>query len=349
MRADQTSTAPLMVLLLLPYSHSYYCGCGDFCQGKCRMAGPGHRENLTLYRVTPYNLSGLDNKNTGDPAGDLFFRLGDELWLRSFCRAHPELHYDRCEGGNWADAGLLNQNVYASFTVETDGSYGPYSECNPVDKNASNFQCAPNYCDCPRALSAVGFYNLSDVTWGPPALPHPYDMWKYNANLELASGPCGWFSTTAAGKCRAGERPPLKRGGASGCSWRIAQVDVVINASCLDRMVVSVVKRTDPGQKCFARCGDESAGGSGAVGSNLPRKAVSRVVLNPKAHSTGSQNAVNPENLNECELNCFYTVLFGGANGSTVTAAALPRSLLIRTWENAFSGGCPALPPPEDD
>ena len=154
-----------------------YCGCDDFCEGKCRFAGPGHRENLTVYRVTPYNVSGLDNKNTGDAAGDLFFRLGDELWLRSFCRAHPELHYDRCKGGNWADAGLLRNDVYASFTVETDGSYGPYSQCNPVGKNARRFQCEPNYCGCPRAQSAVGFYNLSDVTWGPPALPHPYDNW----------------------------------------------------------------------------------------------------------------------------------------------------------------------------
>ena len=80
-----------------------YCGCDDFCSGKCAMAGGGMRENRTVYRVTPYNVSGLADKDTGDVAGDLFFRLGDELWLRSFCKLHPELHYERCAGGSWRD------------------------------------------------------------------------------------------------------------------------------------------------------------------------------------------------------------------------------------------------------
>jgi hypothetical protein len=67
-----------------------------FLEGHCDFAGTGLPTNLTVYRVTPYNLSGVASKDTGDPAGDLFFRLGDEFWLRSLCRNHPELHYDRC-------------------------------------------------------------------------------------------------------------------------------------------------------------------------------------------------------------------------------------------------------------
>ena len=49
-------------------------------------------------QVTPYSVSGLAEKNSGTAAGDLFFRLGDELWLPAFCLAHPELHYERCPG-----------------------------------------------------------------------------------------------------------------------------------------------------------------------------------------------------------------------------------------------------------
>jgi hypothetical protein len=70
------------------------------------MDGPGRPTNATVYRVTPYNVSGVANRNTGSVAGDLFFRLGDELWLPSLCRDHPELHYDRCPGGSWRDFGL---------------------------------------------------------------------------------------------------------------------------------------------------------------------------------------------------------------------------------------------------
>lgn len=51
-----------------------YCGCDDFCANKCSLAGPNRRENRTVYRVTPYNVSGLRDKDTGDAAGDLFFR-----------------------------------------------------------------------------------------------------------------------------------------------------------------------------------------------------------------------------------------------------------------------------------
>ena len=48
----------------------------DFCNFKCGLynttAGEtGAPENLTLYRITPFNTSGIRNKNTGDAAGDV--------------------------------------------------------------------------------------------------------------------------------------------------------------------------------------------------------------------------------------------------------------------------------------
>ena len=41
---------------------------------------------LTVYGLRPLNLTGLVNKNTGDPAGDLFFYLTDRFVAPFACR-----------------------------------------------------------------------------------------------------------------------------------------------------------------------------------------------------------------------------------------------------------------------
>eukprot|EP01046_Picozoa_sp_COSAG06_P041078 COSAG06_NODE_5053_length_3759_cov_2.454645_3_plen_290_part_00 len=40
---------------------------------------PPHPINLTVYALRPYNLTGLENKDSGDAAGDIFFYIGDRL------------------------------------------------------------------------------------------------------------------------------------------------------------------------------------------------------------------------------------------------------------------------------
>ena len=78
------------------------------------------------------------------------------------------------------------------------------------------------------------------------------------------------------------------------------------------------------GQACFARCGD--------------------------AWQRGDRgDSVDPDNMSDCELNCFYSTLFGGVNGSTITRVALPRKVILQAWENAFAGGCPAIPPQDSN
>ena len=55
--------------------------CEDFCTSKCSFfnatAGEtGQATNITLYRITPKNVTGIQNKNTGDAPGDVSFFLG---------------------------------------------------------------------------------------------------------------------------------------------------------------------------------------------------------------------------------------------------------------------------------
>ena len=45
------------------------CNCSAFCDGECAINATG-KANVTLYRMTPPDVLSLDDKNTGDLAGD---------------------------------------------------------------------------------------------------------------------------------------------------------------------------------------------------------------------------------------------------------------------------------------
>ena len=87
--------------------------------------------NLTVFRITPRNYTGLTNFDSGSSAGDAFFGLY-ELSAPLVCAGAGS----KSGGGN-----LLCQNepilqipgfnVYTRTTVEADARLGDYSECNP--------------------------------------------------------------------------------------------------------------------------------------------------------------------------------------------------------------------------
>ena len=95
--------------------------CTDFCSSKCSfynqtVDGTPAPHNLTLYRVTPRNVTGIENKNTGDPAGDIGFYLSRKSLVVE-CREDPT--NERCF--------LAGDNIFAQFVVEFDGQFGKRS------------------------------------------------------------------------------------------------------------------------------------------------------------------------------------------------------------------------------
>ena len=67
--------------------------CEDFCTSKCSFynasAGEtGQPTNITLYRITPKNVTGIQNKNTGDAPGDVSFFLGKKN-IAQRCAQNP--------------------------------------------------------------------------------------------------------------------------------------------------------------------------------------------------------------------------------------------------------------------
>jgi len=133
--------------------------CASFCNYECGFYNASHGErgqpvNLTVYRLTPKNVSGLLNKNTGDAPGDVSFVLSKKN-LTQHC-----LHYPDGLGCHTDNA---NEDIYGTFVVEVDGQWGPYQMCNPADGwDTKDWRCGleclhPTHADgCPRDRPAWG-------------------------------------------------------------------------------------------------------------------------------------------------------------------------------------------------
>ena len=66
--------------------------CEDFCTSKCSFYNAsdetGEPTNITVYRLTPNNVTGIQNKNTGNAPGDVSFFLGKKN-ITQQCAKNP--------------------------------------------------------------------------------------------------------------------------------------------------------------------------------------------------------------------------------------------------------------------
>ena len=158
----------------------------DFCNFKCAFynassdlpTDSGKPQNITLYRITPFNVSGIVNKNTGDAPGDVGFFL-ERKNITQECAKDP--HSFGCF--------LDGDNMYGKFTVEVDGLWGPYQECNPVNvggtggspwshgggsgwSDTTDFQCGQN---CLNPTKKDNCTATSSNPWDKPRNGSSYD------------------------------------------------------------------------------------------------------------------------------------------------------------------------------
>ena len=117
--------------------------CADFCAGRCSFYNASKEtptpKNLTLYRLTPRNVTDLVDHDTGDPPGDIGFFLSEKS-LHAECLRDPD---------NIA-CFLAGDNVYGSWIVEVDGKFGP---CACVGFDAGDVYADPAF--PPNACSLV--------------------------------------------------------------------------------------------------------------------------------------------------------------------------------------------------
>ena len=96
--------------------------------------------NLTLYRITPRNYTGIADLDTGDAAGDVFFGL--------FEKSAPVVCHDwdprlgsSALCGNSPILQIPGFNVYTATKVEADARMGLYAQCQPQIAPPHVFAC----------------------------------------------------------------------------------------------------------------------------------------------------------------------------------------------------------------
>lgn len=293
-----------------PFTHKAH-PCADFCAGKCAF-NPTAPLTLELTRMTPRNVTGIANKDTGDAAGDLFFTLISATKPTECAKAKP---------APWAGCFLNGDNIFIKSQVLVDGNWGIYQECNPAtvplpsaQANTGSFACcgsldctgkpsgflpAPkpknssDYCYCPRTNRTVGRSTVVEhFTGGPGSAFQPSYL---GDTAKLLAG--NWYSTPAAGECKGSALP-----GQGGCTWKVQKTLAVVNQSCVKANVYGAIEKHCPA--IFESC-------------------------------------ASPYNRTDA---CYADVFFGAFLGnSTFGCAPLSRGALLDTWEQSFTGGCPPV------
>lgn len=86
---------------------------------------------MTVYRMTPFGVLDLGEKDSGDAKGDTSFVLSRKT-ISYMCRVNPSdfmcTSVTQFSGDNPNSTDLI-----LAFTIEVDGNWGPYLKCNPVD------------------------------------------------------------------------------------------------------------------------------------------------------------------------------------------------------------------------
>lgn len=127
------------------------CSCATFCNSTCSINPLPAPVNRTLYRMTPFGVLDLANKNTGDPRGDTSFVLSKKTNAYQ-CRQDPNQF--QCHGlAQFTGDDPNSTDLIAELVVELDGQWGPYLPCNPV--NTSNQVKGPWACSTSLAPSGA--------------------------------------------------------------------------------------------------------------------------------------------------------------------------------------------------
>eukprot|EP00035_Acanthoeca_spectabilis_P015292 m.304224 g.304224 ORF g.304224 m.304224 type:complete len:341 (+) comp16337_c0_seq16:131-1153(+) len=234
-----------------------------FCSGACPFRpniSTAGVENLTVYRLTPWNVRDLGQHDTGDAAGDLGFTL---LKYTENSNCTPPYNTEECF--------LDDYPIVGEFNVLFDGNYGPYLHCNPTPIAGSNglvdlqnFTClytAPTY---PNPWSPSHGQGCSppcdrvNVTVGKDPAHHVWPGTKAAKSVMSSYFGGYWYSTTKRSECT-GTRLPGD-GKTPTCSWKLVDNPRFVNATCLAGVLFGELKAINPG--CFTACGPAAGRGN---------------------------------------------------------------------------------------
>ena len=100
--------------------------------------------NVTVYRITPRNYTGIANLDTADAAGDAFFGLY-EKGAPAECKGPNADKSSNILCNNEPILQIPGFNEYIQVQVQWDDRYGDYAECNPVAAPPHAFNCSHHH------------------------------------------------------------------------------------------------------------------------------------------------------------------------------------------------------------
>lgn len=266
---------------------------------------PQNPKNITVFGLRPYNLPDLNDKDTADAAGDVYFWLTDKILMPYTCREDPR--FPLCKSSQI----VKHDQVYEQSVLEVDsGSIGKYALCNPstLDPTGHTWHCEPTepnfgagnvsqmYGDCKVKWHWRTYDQCTDERTGRPI---QFMRWRVAAANIL---PGMWYSTQKIGNCD--EPSSLK------CMWRSAKTVKIANATCVNDRVVALVEQT--GKQCFNACGPKK------VTSDCYITCFMQTVL-------GNTTAGTPPKVAASRIMQIFNAAF--------------------TSDDPSKGGCPSLPP----
>jgi hypothetical protein len=144
------------------------CTCDTFCKNECAINAT-KPQNVSYYRMTPQGVENMGNKDTGDIHGDASFVLSRRT-VAYQCRANPNSYF--CSGlTQFAGDDSNSTDQIIEFKIETDGQWGPYLFCNPLN---SSIPKGPWSCDVslggsstvpPPQCKALNYSLYDKVKW----------------------------------------------------------------------------------------------------------------------------------------------------------------------------------------
>jgi hypothetical protein len=343
----------LAAVVALAGALSPNCSCSSFCNGTCAATNNGKPIKLAVYRLTPYNVTDIAEKDTGDAAGDMGFYL--EKFRAQMTCTPDEANTDSCFLGF--------KPVVRRFMLEMDGKWGPFFRCNPmpfannpddgVHVDTKHWGCYPWHGRAPTPWvppqpgpgSSGRGSSCLDNAYCPeimnasvgrdPAQHHAYTPGSRDLGTFFGGE---WYSTTSQGQC-----PPNRAPGDGlkpTCSWRVSPgaATKTINATCMDSHLLPLIESN--GKACFA-----------TLPKPLNRSSYQYVDC-LEAAVTGCGTAAAGG------IRCPGAPDLAPAADERVHASAPPpppmaiepidRARMVAAWNQAFmepaEGGCPNLP-----
>lgn len=294
--------------------------------------------NLTVYRITPRNYTGIADLDTGDAAGDAFFGMYEKSAPVKCRDWDPRLGSSAlCE--NSPILQIPGFNVYTATKVEADARMGDYAQCQPgnwkdpafkcyvfdgslPDGSTPKHQCWYNFtsrpewktefadvckmsdCGCAAVFSLSVGREYPSTSRGFKPRPKPpagdTDLKHY---VGWAAGQLGTIlNGTWYSTRKAGQCKAGQQIGKD-CWWREIEQTRMVNATCVNDNMVRAVQLRQP--SCFKDC---------------PRP--------------NDQNS-------DCWVQCLFETIVGNATKSPPLPPT-PKAVIVRAFEQSFESDSPA-------